>query len=111
LVCLADLGELWEWETGLPIPLGGICALKSLPKELVLEMEQAIVKSLEYSLEHFDDALEFCKKYAQEMDETVLKSHIDLYVNDFTSSLGPTGARAIQVFEDAMEEMQKKDPQ
>ena len=59
LVCLADLGELWEWETGLPIPLGGICALKSLPKELVLEMEQAIVKSLEYSLEHFDDALEF----------------------------------------------------
>jgi len=109
LVNLADLGELWEWETGLPIPLGGIFALRTLDEELVLEMERAIVKSIEYALENEEEAVEFARQYAQEMDEEVLKAHIKLYVNDFSKSLGVQGNRAIEVFQETIAKARRQE--
>ena len=102
LIRLADLGELWEWETSLPIPLGGIFALKTLDDNLVQEMQEAIVKSIDFALEHEDDAIDFAKEFAQEMDYEVLKSHIKLYVNSFSRSLGIQGKKAIEVFEETV---------
>ena len=95
LVALADLGELWEKETGLPIPLGGIVAKRSLGLENIKAIQEAISKSLEYSQGHFQEAWPFIEEHAQEMEKEVAKKHISLYVNEYTASLGREGREAV----------------
>ncbi len=95
LTALADLGELWEKETGLPIPLGGIVAKRSLDIKVVRAIQEAISKSLIYSQGHFQEAWEYIKEHAQEMEEEVTRKHISLYVNEYTTSLGEEGREAV----------------
>ena len=45
-------------------------------------------------------SLSFCKKYAQDMDDNVIDSHIALYVNEYSKDLSPT-IKAISVLVDA----------
>ncbi len=93
---LADLGELWEKEMGLPVPLGLIAApLASTSEEERTTMTSAIRESLMWARENNAQALEFCRKYAQDMDPKVMQSHIDLYVNDFSLDLGEHGLKAL----------------
>ncbi len=50
---------------------------------------------MEYSFNHRNEADNYIKKYAQEMSSTVIRQHIDLYVNDFTLNLGREGEEAV----------------
>ena len=93
---LIDLGAWWEEYSGLPIPLGGILGKRSLGRELLLKVEAGIRESLKYAHTHQDEVLEYCKQHSQEMDENVMKSHIDLYVNDFSIDLGQEGLAAVR---------------
>jgi 1,4-dihydroxy-6-naphthoate synthase len=95
LVKIADLGEWWEKETGLPIPLGGIAAQKSLGTKLIMNIENLIRASIHYSSSHRDEAMPYIKSYAREMDEEVMLKHIALYVNDYTFDLGENGRAAL----------------
>lgn len=95
-----DLGEFWEQRTGLPIPLGGIVIKRDLPFEIQKKFERVLRKSVEYAFENRESSSEFIKFHAQEMEQEVLDAHIDLYVNEFTVSLGLEGERAVnKVFE------------
>ena len=99
---LLDLGEWWERLAGLPIPLGGILGKRSLGRETLLKIESGIRESLRFARTHPDEVLEYCRQHSQEMDETVMKSHIDLYVNDFSLDLGQEGMAAIKrLFDEA----------
>lgn len=93
---LLDLGEWWEKFSGMPIPLGGILAKRALGSELLLRIEEGIRESLRYAREHSDEVLEYCRQHSQEMDKAVMKSHIDLYVNDFSLDLGREGIAAVR---------------
>jgi 5,8-dihydroxy-2-naphthoate synthase len=93
---LLDLGEWWEQHSGLPIPLGGILGKRSLGKETLLAMEEGVRRSLEYARRHTDEVMDYCRQHSQEMDEAVMKSHIELYVNDFSLALGQEGLRAVR---------------
>jgi len=93
---LLDLGEWWEQHSGLPIPLGGILGRRSLGRDVLLSIEAGIRESLHYANAHPDEVLHYCKQHSQEMDETVMKSHIDLYVNDFSLDLGQEGLAAVR---------------
>lgn len=104
---ISDLGEEWEEKTGLPIPLGGIVANKRVDKHLIKEFESGIAKSIEYAYKNESEALEFCKSYAQEMDFEVMKSHIDLYVNEYSLSLGLDGKKTINFMLQKMKEMRQ----
>ncbi len=95
LVSIIDLGEWWEKETGLPIPLGGIIAKKSLGMQVIKTIETLIRTSINYSLAHRSEAIPYIKKYAREMDEEVMLKHIELYVNDYTLDMGETGLAAL----------------
>jgi 1,4-dihydroxy-6-naphthoate synthase len=95
LVRLADLGQYWEQKTGYPIPLGGIIMRKSLGSEKQQEVSRLIRKSLEYAFQHYPLLPDYVKKYAQEMEEDVMRQHIDLYVNNYSLSLGHEGRNAI----------------
>jgi 1,4-dihydroxy-6-naphthoate synthase len=99
---LLDLGEWWEKHSGFPIPLGGILGKRSLGRGVLRSVEDGIRDSLHYANAHPDEVLQYCKEHSQEMDETVMKSHIDLYVNDFSLDLGQKGLAAVsRLFDEA----------
>ncbi|MBI9054432.1 MAG: 1,4-dihydroxy-6-naphthoate synthase [Bacteroidales bacterium] len=94
---IIDLGEYWEKETGLPIPLGGIAVNRNLEKDLQLKINRVLKRSVEFAFENPKSAYPYIKQYAQEMDEDVMYKHIELYVNDFSRELGVDGRKAINV--------------
>jgi 1,4-dihydroxy-6-naphthoate synthase len=94
---IVDLGEFWEAETGLPIPLGGIVIDRRLPRDVQDRVNRVLRNSVAYAFAHRDASLPFVREHAQAMDEAVMYRHIDLYVNDFTLDLGPEGRRAVEV--------------
>jgi 1,4-dihydroxy-6-naphthoate synthase len=89
-----DLGEWWETETGLPIPLGGIIGKKSLGSSLDT-VEALIRESVNYAHAHTAETMPFIRQYSQELSESVINNHIGLYVNDFTSDMGDEGRAAL----------------
>ena len=95
-----DLGEFWEQSTGTPIPLGGIVARRSLPAEVQQAMERVMRRSVEHAFAHPADSRDFVRAHAQEMSEDVMRQHIDLYVNDYSVTLGEHGRRAVNTLID-----------
>lgn len=96
LTKLMDLGEYWEQQTGAPIPLGGIVMREQLDPALSQKVNRLIRKSLEYAFSNYPTLSGYVKEHAQEMDETVMRQHIDLYVNNYSLSLGQDGQTAIE---------------
>jgi 1,4-dihydroxy-6-naphthoate synthase len=96
LVKLLDLGEWWEGETGLPLPLGAILARRDLGPETLRELDAAVRSSLEYAYAHPSEPKAYIRQHALEMDEAVMQAHIDLYVNEFSIDVGVEGERAVR---------------
>jgi len=95
LALVEDLGTRWETETGCPLPLGGIVASRRLPAATISAVQRVIHDSLALALRDRDAPLPTMRAHAQEFDDRVLMQHVDLYVNDWTVDLGPTGAKAL----------------
>ena len=93
-----DLGEHWEQNTGMPIPLGGIAIKRNVDKSLQEKVQRLIRKSIEYAFENPSESLVFVKQNAQEMDAEIMQKHINLYVNEFSISLGFEGRKAVEMF-------------
>ena len=92
---LMDLGEYWEEQTQLPIPLGGIVVSKSLDSSVQKKISRVLRRSVEFALEFPKESNDYVKQHAQEMDIDVMNSHIQLYVNDYSIELGNMGRKAI----------------
>lgn len=95
LAALEDLGAAWERVSGLPIPLGGIIARRSLGDAVLRQVDAALRESVRRARQYPDESAAYVGEHAQEMDPAVLRAHIDLYVNDFTEDLGDEGRRAV----------------
>ncbi len=99
---IVDLGELWERETGTPIPLGAIAVRRSLPEPMKRTINALVRRSVEYAFAHREASLPYVRAHAQEMSEDVMYKHIDLYVNEYSVDLGAEGKRAVKtLFEKA----------
>ena len=90
-----DLGEYWEKETGSPIPLGGIVLRRSFDEDLKAKINRILFDSIQYAFAHPDDGMPYIREHAQEMDEEVMRSHINLYVNEYSKDLGINGKNAV----------------
>ncbi|MGW6913496.1 1,4-dihydroxy-6-naphthoate synthase [Kitasatospora sp. NPDC054939] len=93
---LADMGEVWERETGLPIPLGAIVARRSLGAERLNALTAAIRGSVRQAWADPAASRDYVLAHAQEMDPAVADQHIALYVNEFTADLGEEGYAAVR---------------
>ena len=93
---ITDLGAEWETKTKSPIALGGIVASNRIPKPIMQQVDQLIAKSVAYSFNNYPTISEYVSCHAQEMSEAVMRQHIDLYVNDFSTDMGETGKNAIE---------------
>lgn len=96
LHAIVDLGEFWEKQTGLPIPLGGIVASRKFSPEMIQKINRVLRRSIEFAIENPDTVMPYVRQYAQEMDDVVTKAHIELYVNKSTLSLGHEGQQAVK---------------
>lgn len=92
---LMDMGDWWEKTSGSAIPLGGICIRRDIPYETAVQVQDMIRKSLELSWNSYPELSDFVKSNAQEMEEAVMRQHIELYVNDYSISLGTEGRKAV----------------
>jgi 1,4-dihydroxy-6-naphthoate synthase len=95
LVSVADLGEWWEGETGLPVPLAGIFARSDLEPDLVDEAETAIRASVEHAFAHPEASRDYVRSLAHELSDEVCAAHIALYVNEHSVDIGDEGLAAI----------------
>jgi 1,4-dihydroxy-6-naphthoate synthase len=103
---IIDLGEEWEEKTGNPIPLGGIVINRKFDSETMLKVNRVLKRSVDFAFKNPDSSYAYVKSYAQELDDDVIKKHIELYVNNFTVDLGEKGKDAvITLFERAKQEM------
>jgi 1,4-dihydroxy-6-naphthoate synthase len=96
LVKLLDLGEHWEARTRAPIPLGGIVARRGLGVPLARRIDALIRASVEHARAGYPRISGYVRRHAQELDEAVMRKHVDLYVNDFSLGLGDEGRRAVR---------------
>lgn len=95
---VVDLGEWWHKETGLPLPLGGIAVRRDLAPDVLREVGNLIQKSIQYALEHKEEALAYALPFARGMDAERAQKFIDMYVNEMTVDFGRTGFKAIKTF-------------
>ena len=95
LVSVAELGEWWEGETGLPVPLAGIFARSDLEPHLVEAAEAAIHASVEYAFANPKASRDYVRSLSQEMSDEVCAAHIALYVNEHSVDIGDEGLAAI----------------
>ena len=107
---ITDLGAEWETKTKSPIALGGIVASNRIPKPIMQQVDQLIAKSVAYAFNNYPTISEYVSFNAQEMSEAVMRQHIDLYVNDFSTDMGETGKNAIETLVHIYQQMNAKLP-
>jgi 1,4-dihydroxy-6-naphthoate synthase len=95
LVSVAELGEWWEGETGLPVPLAGIFARSDLEPDVAGEAEAAIRASVEYAFAHPEASRDYVRSLSHELSEAVCAAHIALYVNEHSVDIGDEGLAAV----------------
>ena len=98
---MADLGEWWGRETGgLPLPLGANAIRKDLSDETQEELDRLLLRSIDYALEHRQEALEYAATFGRGLDPERTDEFVGMYVNDWTRDLGDRGRKSIQMFLD-----------
>jgi 1,4-dihydroxy-6-naphthoate synthase len=96
LVKRLDLGEAWEQRTGAPVPLGGIVGRRDLGDGVLRLVDRLVRASLEAAWARGGGLSSYVRQHAQEMEEAVMRQHIELYVNEHSAALGPEGRRGVE---------------
>jgi 1,4-dihydroxy-6-naphthoate synthase len=95
---IVDLGEWWQQQTGLPLPLGGNVVRKAIAPSVRSDIAQILRESIDYGLAHRGQAVAHSMPYARDMETDLADKFIGMYVNDFTRDYGGTGRAAIREF-------------
>ena len=96
LELVADLGLEWEHRMQLPLPLGSIVVARDLGEDVARRFDALLRRSIEYAFANPQSSREFIKAHAQELEDSVIESHIALFVNEFSLSLGSEGRSAVE---------------
>ena len=91
-----DMGEWWYNQTGLPLPLGGNGIRRDLGMDHIREISRLIKTSIQYSLDHREDALRHALQYARGLDAGDADRFVSMYVNRRTLDYGEDGRMAVQ---------------
>jgi 1,4-dihydroxy-6-naphthoate synthase len=95
-----DLGEWWQQQTELPLPLGGNVVRRSLGEERIRAVARLLRASIQYALEHREAALAHALGYARGMDASLADRFVNMYVNHWTLDFGEKGRRSVQTLLD-----------
>ena len=100
LSLVADLGEWWFQQTGLPLPLGGNVVRKDLGDDLVKTISRHLRASIDYALENRSGALDHAMRFARGLDRSKADTFVGMYVNDWTRDYGERGRTAVRTLLD-----------
>jgi 1,4-dihydroxy-6-naphthoate synthase len=95
LHCCLDLGQWWMQKYHLPLPLGGNVIRRNLGMERMLEITAILKKSIQFSLDHRKEAVEYALKFGRNLDNKLADEFVGMYVNHWTLDYGPTGRNAV----------------
>jgi 1,4-dihydroxy-6-naphthoate synthase len=93
---ILDLGKWWTQNTGLPLPLGGNAIRRSLGRELISSISNALRNSIQYALDHREEALAYAMQFARDLDPQLADKFVGMYVNERTLDYGEDGKEAIR---------------
>ena len=93
---IVDLGKWWQRVTGLPLPLGGNAIRRSLGPALMSSVGNALRESIQYALDHRDEALAYAMQFARDLDPQMADRFVGMYVNERTLDYGPDGREAVR---------------
>ena len=93
---VVDLGRWWQKVTGLPLPLGGNAIRRSLGAETMSSVNQALRESIQYAIDHRDEALSYAMQFARDLDTQLADKFVGMYVNERTLDYGPDGREAVR---------------
>jgi 1,4-dihydroxy-6-naphthoate synthase len=96
LKLIVDLGVWWQEKTGLPLPLGGNVVRRDLGVATMKEIGRLLKASIQYSLAHRQEALQYALQYARDMDVSLADRFVGMYVNDWTLDYGERGRAAVK---------------
>lgn len=91
-----DLGKWWRDITGLPLPLGGNAIRRGLGQETIHEVSDALKQSIQYALDHREEALQYAMQFARDLDTASADKFVGMYVNERTVDYGPDGREAVR---------------
>ena len=92
---ILDLGKWWHEQTGLPLPLGGNAIRRSLGKELIATVTKALRDSIQFGLDHREEALAYAMQFARDLDPQKADRFVGMYVNERTLDYGADGREAV----------------
>ena len=93
---IVDLGKWWQKVTGLPLPLGGNAIRRALGPDLMHHVSTALRDSIQYALDHRDEALAYAMQFARDLDTQLADKFVGMYVNERTVDYGPEGREAVR---------------
>jgi 1,4-dihydroxy-6-naphthoate synthase len=93
---IVDFGAWWHKQTGLPLPLGGNAIRRSLGPELMSEVGRALKESIQYALDHREEALAYAMQFARDLDNQLADKFVGMYVNERTLDYGADGREAVK---------------
>lgn len=93
---VVDLGEWWLDKTKLPLPLGGNVIKRSLGKKVMTQISQDIRKSIQYGLDHREEAIDYAIQFSRGLDLHKADRFIGMYVNELTLDYGENGRKAVR---------------
>jgi 1,4-dihydroxy-6-naphthoate synthase len=93
---IVDLGKWWLKVTGLPLPLGGNAIRRSLGPELMSLVGATLKESIQYALDHREEALAYAMQFARDLDPQLADKFVGMYVNERTLDYGPDGREAVR---------------
>jgi 1,4-dihydroxy-6-naphthoate synthase len=98
LHCIVDLGVWWQRHTDLPLPLGGNVIRRDLGPDAMSEIAAILERSIRFSLDHRDQAVEHALAYARDMGRDLADRFVGMYVNHYTLDYGDDGREAVCEF-------------
>ena len=93
---IADLGHWWQQQQGLPLPLGGLAVARHLPLDVQKEAAALVLQSIQYALDHREEALSYSMQFARDMELSLADKFVGMYVNQYTLECGDRGRQAIE---------------
>jgi len=93
---ILDLGRWWADQTNLPLPLGGNAIRRELGPELMTAITKALRDSIQYALDHREEALAYAMQFARDLDTQTADRFVGMYVNSRTLDYGDDGREAVE---------------
>ena len=87
-----DLGEWWQLETGLPLPLGVNAARRDIGERLP-ELSAVLLDSIQAGLANRREAMRYAMRFGRGIDPATADRFVGMYVNELTCDYGDEGRR------------------